>query len=160
VVPGSKGREPRPEGQFEFLGRTAPFTVWRESIIGAGRITSKVAARSHHSPSFTYVVSSRQAVAVIAQVAPYLQTYESSRARLLLKEYASVTPRNGRYSPAQRAARQQFEDRFFAISVRAPSKRPEAPAMGGNHQLPLSLNRQDEARGRTPTDAREVANGA
>jgi hypothetical protein len=95
-----------------------------QSVIGAGRITNKACARPHHTPSFTYVISSRQALAVLAQVATYLRTYKSARARLLLDEYTSVTPRNGRYSQDQRAARQQFEDRFFAISMRAPSIKP------------------------------------
>jgi hypothetical protein len=100
--------------------------LYVQSVIGAGRITNKARSRPHHTPSFTYVISSRQALAVPSQVAQYLRTYKSSRARLLLDEYASVTPRNGRYSPEQRAARRQFEDRFFAISVRAASLRPGA----------------------------------
>ena len=100
--------------------------LYVRSVIGAGRLTNKACARPHHTPSFTYVISSRQALAVLSQVAPYLQTYKASRARLLLDGYTSVTPRNGRYSPEQWVARQQFEDRFFAISVRAPSMRPGA----------------------------------
>jgi hypothetical protein len=100
--------------------------LYVQSVIGAGRITNKACSRPHHTPSFTYVISSRQALAVLSQVAQYLRTYKLSRARLLLDEYASVTPRNGRYSPEQRVARQQFEDRFFAISVRAASLKPGA----------------------------------
>jgi hypothetical protein len=116
--------------------------LYVQSVIGAGRITNKACARAHHTPSFTYVISNRQALAVLSQVAPYLRTYKSSRARLLLDEYASVTPRNGRYSPEQRAARQQFEDRFFAISVRAPSIKPGVVASveDGNHLPDLSLS--------------------
>jgi hypothetical protein len=45
------------------------------TVIGAGRITSKVTARSHHSPSFTYVISGRQALALLAQISGYLRTY-------------------------------------------------------------------------------------
>jgi len=98
--------------------------LYVQSAIGLGRITNKACAREHHTPSFTYVISSRQALAVLSQVAQYLRTYKASRARLLLDEYTSVTPRNGRYTPEQRTARQQFEARFFAISVRAPSMKP------------------------------------
>jgi hypothetical protein len=42
-----------------------------QSIVGAGRITGKVTARRHHSPSFAYVVSSRKALALLAQISPY-----------------------------------------------------------------------------------------
>ncbi len=135
--------------------------LYVRSVIGVGRITSKVCARPHHTPSFTYVISSRQALAVLSQVAPYLRTYKSLRARLLLDEYASVTPRNGRYSPEQRTLRQRFEDRFFAISVRAPSMKPGASPSSdmGNHPSPPSLNLTDETRGRTTIHTRAIADG-
>ncbi len=89
------------------------------SAIGAGRITTKVCAREHHSPSFTYSITSRQALTLLAHVCPFLRTYKFKRACLLLEEYHRVTPRNGRYTMEQRAARAQLEERFFAISIRA-----------------------------------------
>ena len=39
------------------------------SVIGAGRITSKVTTRDHHSPSFAYVISGRQAPSAHLQTA-------------------------------------------------------------------------------------------
>jgi hypothetical protein len=98
-----------------------PLLDFVRTTIGVGRITSKVCSRPHHSPSFTYVIAGRQALVVLSQVAPYLRTYKAERASLLLDEYVAVTPRNGRYNPIQRTAREDFENRFFAISVRAPS---------------------------------------
>ena len=56
---------------------------------------------------------------LLGRISPYLRTYKAGRARLLLEGYVRVTPRNGRYTPCQRAARQAFEERFFANSVRA-----------------------------------------
>jgi hypothetical protein len=95
-----------------------PLLLHVRSVVGAGRITSKVRAKEHHSPSFAYIISSRQALTLLGSVSPYLRTYKAGRARLLLEEYVQVTPRNGRYSPCQRAARQAFEERFFANSIR------------------------------------------
>jgi hypothetical protein len=114
--------------------------LYVQSVIGAGRITNKACARPHHTPSFTYVISSRQALAVLSQVTLYLRTYKSSRARLLLEEYVSVTPRNGRYSSEQRAVRQQFEERFFAISVRAPSMKPATSQASGTGTITPSCH--------------------
>jgi len=108
-----------------------PLLLYVRQVIGVGRITRKACARAHHTPSFTYVVSSRQALAVLSQVVQFLRTYKSARARLLLDEYVSVTPRNGRYTPEQRVARQRFEDRFFAISMRTPSRKPETSPREG-----------------------------
>lgn len=92
-----------------------------QRVIGAGRITSKRRERNHHSPSFAYTISSRQALALLQQISQLLRTYKAARARLLLEEYLLVTPRNGRYDPAQRAAREAFEQRFFAITTRGRS---------------------------------------
>jgi hypothetical protein len=95
-----------------------PLLCYVRSVVGAGRITNKARTRAHHSPSFAYVLLSRQALTLLGQVAQYLRTYKSERARLLLEEYVQVTPRNGRYTAEQREARRRLEDRFFAISVR------------------------------------------
>jgi hypothetical protein len=46
------------------------------TTIGAGRITYKRIAQLHHTPSFTYVIYSRQALALLRQITPYLQTYK------------------------------------------------------------------------------------
>ena len=101
-----------------------PLLLYVQSVVGAGKITSKVRAQSCHSPSYVYTVLSRQALLLLEQISAYLRTYKVQRARLLLKEYLCVTPRNGRYSTAQHKARQSLEDRFFAISVRSiPSRR-------------------------------------
>jgi hypothetical protein len=45
------------------------------------------------------------------------------RATLLVQDYARLTPRNGHYTPEQRAARMEFESRFFSISTRAGTPR-------------------------------------
>jgi hypothetical protein len=100
-----------------------PLLTYVQSVVGAGRITGKVCTREHHSPSFAYSITSRQALQLLAQVCPFLHTYKSKRACLLLEEYLSVTPRNGRYTAEQREAREQLETRFFAISTRAGTPR-------------------------------------
>jgi hypothetical protein len=121
-----------------------PLLRYIQAIIGAGRITGKVTARSHHSPSFAYVISSRQALALLARISRYLHTYKLQRCRLLLDEYVILTARNGRYTSAQRAAKENFEARFFAVSVRAGTNR------GGR-----SLNGDDDDRGiRAAVEAR------
>ena len=95
-----------------------PLLLYVRRVIGAGRVTRKARARAHHSPSFAYCLSSRQALGLLRQVSRYLRTYKSQRAKLLLDEYVRVTPRNGRYSPEQRADKEAFEERFFALSIR------------------------------------------
>jgi hypothetical protein len=105
-----------------------PLLRYVQTTIGAGRISGKMRTRPHHSPSFAYVITGRQALAVLSQVSPHLRTYKLERARLLLEEYIALTPRNGKYTADQRARRAQFETRFFSISMRAgtPKREPSA----------------------------------
>jgi hypothetical protein len=56
---------------------------------------------------------------MLKQVAPYLRSYKSLRARLVLERYLRLTPRNGKYDAKTLAARAEFEREFAAISVRS-----------------------------------------
>ncbi len=82
---------------------------------GVGRITSKRTYHARHKPSFTYQVSSRQALSLLGQIAPYMRSYKSERVRLALRYYVVLTPRNGKYRPDTRKARDEFEARLLAI---------------------------------------------
>lgn len=85
--------------------------------IGAGKITGKRATRDNHTPSFTYAIENRQALALLKQIAPYLRTYKSKRARLILDNYVRLTPRNGHYSNELKAERTRFEQQFLALKA-------------------------------------------
>jgi len=91
---------------------------WAQVTIRVGRITRKRASAPHHAPGLTYVVANRQALDLLRQVAPFLRSYKRRRALLALTDYLAVTPRNGKYSPALRAARDRFEREFAAIAIR------------------------------------------
>lgn len=84
-------------------------------VVGAGRITNKRTYSPRHAPSFTYQISSRQALALLRQTAKHLRSYKAARARLAMAEYVRLTPRNGKYGPGQRAMRCEFEAEFLGI---------------------------------------------
>jgi len=86
--------------------------------VGAGRITGKRTYSQRHAPSFTYAITSRQALAVLEQILPYLRSYKRSRATLALQHYVQLTPRNGRYTKKLMDARSRFESRLLGIRVR------------------------------------------
>ena len=83
--------------------------------VGAGRITTKRTYSERHARSFTYQVSSRQALDLLRQLSRYLKTYKAKRAKLALNDYLRLTPRNGRYKPDISASRREFELRLLAI---------------------------------------------
>ena len=85
--------------------------------IGAGKITRKRTQQTHHTPSFCYAITSRQALALLRQISPYLLSYKKRRAQLALTVYESVTPRNGKYDSVIQAARQRFEREFLSMKA-------------------------------------------
>jgi hypothetical protein len=86
-----------------------------KSSLGAGKITGKRIYSDRHRPSFTYQISSRQALELLRQIAPYMVSYKALRARLALELYIGLTPRNGKYTKELRAARDRFEAALLAI---------------------------------------------
>jgi hypothetical protein len=86
------------------------------TAIGAGKVTTKKTYSKRHARSFTYQISSRQALDLLEQVTPHLRTYKAIRARLALANYLRLTPRNGRYTPATSGQRLEFENQFLAIT--------------------------------------------
>jgi len=77
--------------------------------IGAGKITRKRTTKVHHTPSFTYAIYNRQALALLEQIEPYLRSYKVKRAKLILENYIALTPRNGKYTEELMSKRKEFE---------------------------------------------------
>jgi hypothetical protein len=88
------------------------------AAVGAGKITSKRTYEMRHAASYTYQISSRQALDLLRQVMPFLRSYKARRAQLILEHYVALTPRNGKYSPQIAAARAAFEAKILAILPR------------------------------------------
>lgn len=95
---------------------------WSLTNIGVGKITGKRTSSAAHAPGLTYTVSNQQALNVLRQVVDYLRSYKQRRARLALARYDELTPRNGKYSGAQDAARRLFETEFLSIRAHAALK--------------------------------------
>ncbi|HBI23587.1 MAG TPA: hypothetical protein DDX84_05145 [Nitrospiraceae bacterium] len=86
-----------------------------KDAVGAGRITRKRTYSEAHTPSKTYQITNRQALDLLKQIAPYLKSYKSDRAALILEHYISLTPRNGRYSQEKHEKREDFIRQFFTL---------------------------------------------
>jgi len=95
-----------------------PLLEFVERALSAGKITNKATASKRHSPSFTYAITNRQALEMLRQIHPWLLSYKKQRASLILKDYVRLTPRNGKYSPATKKERSQFERAVLGIKAR------------------------------------------
>lgn len=87
-------------------------------VVGTGKITKKKTVKMNHSPSFNYPIYNRQALSLLEQISPYLQTYKKYRSQLIIKDYLRLTPRNGKYSEDLRSAKQDFEIQVLNILPR------------------------------------------
>ena len=83
--------------------------------IGAGKIIRKRCTHSHHTPSYTYAIYNRQALALLEQIFPYLRSYKARRAEIILKHYIELTPRNGKYSYQLKRDREKFDTTVLNI---------------------------------------------
>ncbi len=104
--------------------RILEFTL---ASVGAGKITRKRTAKANHTPSYAYALWNRQALALLAQVQQYMQSYKGDRARLALREYVRLTPRNGKYTEAMRAERYVFESSVLDLRAVVSKKEPPQP---------------------------------
>jgi hypothetical protein len=87
------------------------------SATGIGWITNKRKNAEHHASSYNWSAYNRQALDLLRQVTPHLQSYKKQRAQLILDRYLEVAPRNGKYTDALLAEKQQFEDQLLAIKA-------------------------------------------
>lgn len=70
--------------------------------------------KEHYLQAYEWQLRSNKAITFLQRIYPYI-IHESKkyRASLILNEYKSVTPRNGKYSKEQLVKKQDFEYRFF-----------------------------------------------
>jgi hypothetical protein len=79
-----------------------------------GCISIKRRYKKGHSPSAVWALGSDDSLRFLNLVFPYMREPEKiRRARLLIEEYKSVAPRNGKYTPAILKRKKEFERRFF-----------------------------------------------
>jgi hypothetical protein len=90
---------------------------WIQNITGLGSIIRKKNYKpTMHKESYTLNIKYNEAFLLLNEVTDYLVlTRKKQRALLILSEYKSVTPRNGRYSKEKLAKKELFYQRFMSI---------------------------------------------
>ena len=79
-----------------------------------GCISTKKTYAEHHKPCWVWAIKTNLAIELLTEVKEYLLVPEKKyRADLIVNEYKSVTPRNGRYNEEKLKAKLDFEKRFF-----------------------------------------------
>jgi len=90
--------------------------------VGAGCIVGKRTYNERHTPCYAYKLTSRQALALLAQIHSHLRTYRRVRAAIALDRYIALTPRNGKYKVETLRLRNEFERELLATGPGPRSK--------------------------------------
>lgn len=90
---------------------------WIKDKTGYGNIKSKKNYNTlKHQDSYVYTVKYNDAIELLNDFAPYLVIPQKiQRAELILSEYKSITPRNGRYSKELLQQKQAFYEKFMSF---------------------------------------------
>lgn len=87
-----------------------------QSIAG-GAIVPKAKSKEHHNQAFSWRLKGALKInSVLSQVYPYLRCpVKRDRAKMLIQEWHSITPRNGQYTEDLRRLKADFERRFLHL---------------------------------------------
>jgi hypothetical protein len=79
-----------------------------------GSISNQKKYKDHYKNSWSWKLDYDRALVFLEKIFPYMKEPEKiRRANLLLKEYKSLTPRNGKYTELQTTNKLRFEAEFF-----------------------------------------------
>lgn len=108
-----KNQHPSP--CISIASTTLELLTWVHSTTKLGTIKSKKNYNtSKHKNSYTYVVKYNDCLKLLEKIFPYL-VIESKRKRahMIITQYKSLTPRNGRYSKELLALKENFYKEFI-----------------------------------------------
>lgn len=82
-----------------------------------GKIINKKVYKDYHKKSYSYIVTHNNAIRLLEIFEPYLVIKSKKiRAKLIINEYKSITPRNGRYSEKALKLKEKFYNKFINIT--------------------------------------------
>lgn len=94
---------------------TIELLTWLKDTIGYGVIIKKKNYNPEkHKLSYSFVIKHNNAIKLLEDIYPYL-VIESKRKRaeMIITQYKSLTPRNGRYTEEQLAKKEMFYEEFI-----------------------------------------------
>lgn len=91
--------------------------TWIKEVTNIGTIKGKKNYnKDNHKDSFSYVIKHDNTINLLIEIYPYLILNDKKkRAHMIINEYKSLTPRNGRYSENLLEQKLDFYKRFIEI---------------------------------------------
>lgn len=101
--------------EISVTSTTYEILQYLKNTIG-GNISTKTKYNENYKDSWLWKIRTNLALELLNEIKDYLLVPEKkARAELLINEYKSVTPRNGRYSEEKLKQKLDFEKRFMEI---------------------------------------------
>ncbi|WP_346889393.1 hypothetical protein [Clostridium sp. UBA1056] len=96
---------------------TIELLTWLKDTIGYGVIIKKKNYNPEkHKLSYSFVIKHNNAIKLLEDIYPYLIIESKrNRAEMIITQYKSLTPRNGRYTEEQLAKKESFYEEFINI---------------------------------------------
>ncbi|WP_346893824.1 hypothetical protein [Clostridium sp. UBA871] len=96
---------------------TIELLTWLKDTIGYGVIIKKKNYNPEkHKLSYSFIIKQNNTIKLLEDIYPYL-IIESKRKRaeMIITQYKSLTPRNGRYTDEQLAKKEMFYEEFINV---------------------------------------------
>ncbi|MBS4803933.1 MAG: LAGLIDADG family homing endonuclease [Clostridium sp.] len=96
---------------------TLELLEWIKKVVGKGTITKKKNYNLEiHKDCYSYFLRRNDAISLLIDIHPYLVIdVKRKRAKLILKKYRLLNPRNGKYTEAMLIKKENFYDDFMSI---------------------------------------------
>ncbi len=96
---------------------TIELLTWLKDTIGYGVIIKKKNYNPEkHKLSYSFVIKQNNAIKLLEDIYPYLIIdSKRKRAEMIITQYKSLTPRNGRYTDEQLAKKERFYEEFIKV---------------------------------------------
>lgn len=110
-------RNQYPAPCVSIASNTIELLTWLKDTIGYGVIIKKKNYNPEkHKLSYSFVIKHNNAIKLLEDIYPYL-IIESKRKRaeMIITQYKSLTPRNGRYTEEQLAKKESFYEEFINV---------------------------------------------
>lgn len=96
------------------MSSTTYAMVKKMQELAFGTISNQKVYKENYKQAYHQQVRGDKAIALLTEIKDYLlEPKKKYRAELIVNEYKSVTPRNGRYSEEKLVQKLDFEKRFF-----------------------------------------------
>lgn len=106
-----------PSPEISVANNNLQLLQWLKKTVAGGVIIHKKKRKEHHNNSYAWTLRNNAALALMKATLPWL-LIKNQRAKLILKDYKRLTPRNGRYTKEQLEQKMLLAKKVHLLNAR------------------------------------------